>query len=210
MKYSIDEINVNPALLPGVKLGYKIYNTCRQPAVIVQPTLSFMTSRSTQKLSVDCNYTDYDTSISAVIGPYSSEMVSIIGKLLGFFLMPQISYGATSDKFSDKSLYPSFFRTVPSDKLQVEVMVLLIKQFEWNWVAVVGSEEEYGQMGVQEFSKLAEKSKLCVAYQALIPVYTDPAPAIEVIINNSIDTNVNVIVVFSLSEPAVAFFKEVG
>ncbi|KAK7915879.1 hypothetical protein WMY93_011640 [Mugilogobius chulae] len=208
MKFAIDEVNAKPELLPGVKLGYKIYNTCRQPAVIVQPTLSFLTNRSTEELSVECNYTDYDTSISAVIGPYSSEMVSIIGKLLGFFLMPQISYGATSDKFSDKTTYPSFFRTVPSDKWQVEVMVLLIQEFGWNWVAVIGSEEEYGQMGVQEFSKLAEKSSLCVAYQALIPVYTDPGPTIEIIISNIKTTNVSVIVVFSLVEPAVAFFKE--
>ncbi|XP_072308738.1 taste receptor type 1 member 3 [Eucyclogobius newberryi] len=209
MKYAIDEVNANPALLPGVKLGYKIYNTCRQPAVIVQPTLSFLTNRSTEELSVECNYTDYDTSISAVIGPYSSEMVSIIGKLLGFFLMPQISYGATSDKFSDKTTYPSFFRTVPSDKWQVDVMMQLIQEFEWNWVAVVGSEEEYGQMGAQEFSKLAEKSSVCVAYQGLIPVYTDPGPTIEVIISNIKATNVNVIVVFSLVEPALVFFTKV-
>uniref|UniRef100_A0A8C6T5U0 Taste receptor type 1 member 3 n=1 Tax=Neogobius melanostomus TaxID=47308 RepID=A0A8C6T5U0_9GOBI len=209
MKYAVDEVNANTTLLPGIKLGYKIYNTCRQPAVIVQPTLSFLTNKSTELLSVECNYTDYETSSAAVIGPYSSEMVSIIGKLLGFFLMPQISYGATSDKFSDKTVYPSFFRTVPSDKWQVEVMVQLIKEFQWNWVAVIGSEEEYGQTGAKEFSKLAKKSSLCVAYQALIPVYTDPGPTIRVLIDNIKITNVSVIVVFSLVEPAAAFFTEV-
>uniref|UniRef100_A0AAV2M3K2 Taste receptor type 1 member 3 n=2 Tax=Knipowitschia caucasica TaxID=637954 RepID=A0AAV2M3K2_KNICA len=209
MKYAVDEVNANPKLLPGIRLGYKIHDTCRQSSVIIRPTISFLTEKSTKVLSVQCNYTDYETSVAAVIGPNGSEMVSVIGKLLGFFLMPQISHRATSDQFSDKSLYPSFFRTVPSDKWLVEVTVLLIKEFEWNWVAVVGSEEEYGQRGVQEFSKLAEKSKLCVAYQALIPVYTDPAPAIEVIINNIKASNVSVIVVFSLSEPTAALFREV-
>ncbi|KAM7422838.1 hypothetical protein PAMA_010734 [Pampus argenteus] len=184
MKYAVDEINANQMLLPGIKLGYEISDTCRQSAVIVKPTISFLTEKSSRVLSVDCNYTNYETSVAAVIGPYSSEMVSVIGKLLGFFLIPQISYGATSDKFSDKLLYPSFFRTVPSDKRQVDVIALLLRKFEWNWVAVVGSEEEYGQQGVQEFSKIAENMSVCVAYQGFIPVYTDPEPVVKTIINN--------------------------
>ncbi|XP_051272037.1 taste receptor type 1 member 3 [Dicentrarchus labrax] len=209
MKYAVDEINANSILLPGIKLGYEIFDTCKQSAVIVKPTISFLTAKSTDALSVECNYTNYETSISAVIGPQTSEMVSVIGKLLGFFLMPQISFGATSDKFSDKLLYPSFFRTVPSDKWQVEVMVRLMKEFEWNWVAVVGSEEEYGQQGMQEFSKRAENESVCVAYQGLIPVYTDPTPAVKTIIDNIKATKVRVVVVFSLADPAVVFFKEV-
>ncbi|XP_070815693.1 taste receptor type 1 member 3 [Chaetodon trifascialis] len=211
MKYAVDEINAKQILLPGIKLGYEIYDTCTQSAIIVKPVISFLAekSKSNRVLSVECNYTNYETSISAVIGPYTSEMVSVIGKLLGFFLVPQISFGATSDKFSDKFLYPSFFRTVPSDKWQVEVIVLLLLKFKWNWVVVVGSEEEYGQRGVQEFSKLAENKSVCVAYQGLIPVYSDPEPTVKTIIDNIIDTNVGVVVVFSLPEQAEVFFKEV-
>lgn len=90
MKYAVEEINANSQLLPGVKLGYKIYNTCRHSAVIVRPALSFLTEKSNGTLSVECNYTDYETDMVAVIGPQSSEMVTVIGKLLGFFLMPQV------------------------------------------------------------------------------------------------------------------------
>lgn len=90
MKYAVDEVNANQILLPGVKLGYEIHDTCRQSAVIVKPTISFLTANPGRVLSVECNYTNYETSISAVIGPYNSEMVSVIGKLLGFFLMPQV------------------------------------------------------------------------------------------------------------------------
>lgn len=135
-----------------------------------------------------------------------------IGEKLIIFIIfsSQISYGATSDKFSDKRLYPSFFRTVPSDKWQVEAIVQLLKELDWNWVAVVGSEEEYGQQGVQEFSKIASNNSVCVAYQGLIPIYTDPAPAINTIITNIIDTKVGVVVVFSLVDPATDFFKEVS
>ncbi|KAM9759777.1 taste receptor type 1 member 3 isoform 2-T2 [Menidia menidia] len=209
MKYAMDEINGNPNLLPGIKLGYEIYDTCRHSSVLVKPTLSFLTEKSANVLSVECNYTDYEPSISAVIGPLTSEMVSVTGKLLGFFLMPQISYGATSDKFSDTHVYPSFFRTVPSDKWQVDAIARLMNEFEWMWVAVVGSEEEYGQRGVQQFSKMAENMSVCVAYQGLIPVYTDPAPAVRTIITNIRATEAKVVVVFALSNAAEFFFREV-
>ncbi|KAG7244746.1 hypothetical protein INR49_029765, partial [Caranx melampygus] len=208
MKYAVDEINGEQILLPGIKLGYRIYDSCKQSAIIMKPTISFLTEKSNQALSVECNYTNYETSISAVIGPHSSEMVSVIGKLLGFFLMPQISYGATSDKFSDKDKYPSFFRTVPSDKWQIDVMALLLKEFNWNWVAVVGSEEEYGQQGVKQFSKLAENMSICVAYEGMIPVYSDPEPAVKTIVNNIIATKVGVVVVFSLGVDHLTAYAE--
>lgn len=99
---------------------------------------------------------------------------------------------------------------MPSDKWQVEVMALLLKEFKWNWVALVGSEEEYGEQGVQEFSKIAENMSICVAYQGLIPVYTDPKSAINTIIDNIQATKVRVVIVFSLAEPAMAFIKEVS
>lgn len=125
-----------------------------------------------------------------------------------FFL--QISYGATSDKFSDNLLYPSFFRTVPSDKWQVDAMGRMMKFFGWTWVAVIGSDENYGQGGVQEFSQIAENMSVCVAYQGLIPVYDDPGPAVKTIIENIKTTGVNVVVVFSLADPALFFFNQVS
>ncbi|XP_038871260.1 taste receptor type 1 member 3-like [Salvelinus namaycush] len=209
MKYTVDEINANSTLLPGIRLGYEIFDTCKQSAVIVKPTLFFLTEDSSRELAVMCNYTDYVTRVVAVIGPSTSEMVSVIGKLLGFFLIPQISYLATSDMFSDKSMYPSFLRTVPSDKRQVEAMVYLLNRFQWNWVAVVGSEDEYGRQGQRQFSTLAARNSICVGYEGLIPMYRDPQPVVREILDRIAEAKVGVVVVFSLSQPARAFFTEV-
>lgn len=95
MKFAVDQINSEQRLLPGIRLGYRIYDTCRQSAVIVKPTVSFLTERASGVLTARCNYTSYATRVSAVIGPFTSEMVSVIGKLLGFFLMPQVCAAAT-------------------------------------------------------------------------------------------------------------------
>uniref|UniRef100_A0A8B9H395 Taste receptor type 1 member 3 n=1 Tax=Astyanax mexicanus TaxID=7994 RepID=A0A8B9H395_ASTMX len=209
MKYTIDEINATPGLLPGVTLGFESYDCCRQPAVIMKPTLRFLTTGSTEELEVKCNYTEYMTHVTAVIGPCNSEIAAVIGKLLGFFLMPQVSYRATSDVFSDKLQYPSFVRTVPSDRWQAIAMVQLLKEFGWNWVAVIGSEDEYGKQGKQQLSSLAADEGICVAYEGLIPVYSDPVPMIQEILQRIRDTKVGVVVVFSVSQATTVFFKEV-
>lgn len=129
---------------------------------------------------------------------------------LNLIRFDQISFGATSDKFSDKELYPSFMRTVPTDKWQVEAMVELLGQFGWNWVAVVASEDEYGRQGQRQFSSLASERNICVAYEGLIPIYSDPVATIKDILGNIKNTNVGVVVLFSLAQPAVKFFNEVS
>ncbi|XP_067287906.1 taste receptor type 1 member 3 [Pseudorasbora parva] len=209
MKFSVDEINSKKDLLPGIVLGFETYDTCMQPAVVMKPVLQFLTKESTEELYVNCNYTNYKARVIAIVGPNNSELVPVIGKLIGFFLMPLISYGATSDMFSDKETFPSFMRTVPSDRWQVIAILQLLKEFGWNWVSVVGSDDEYGQKGQQQFSSMANEASICVAYQGLIPVYSDPEPTIKEMLNRIVDAKVGVVVVFSVPKAARDFFIQV-
>ncbi len=91
MKFSLDEINSKENLLPGITLGFESYDSCMQPAVVMRPVLQLLTKESTEELDVTCNYTNYKPRVIAIIGPNSSELVPVIGKLIGFFLMPLVS-----------------------------------------------------------------------------------------------------------------------
>ncbi|KAF4093778.1 hypothetical protein AMELA_G00006070 [Ameiurus melas] len=209
MKYTIDEINATPNLLPNVTLGFENYDDCGQSGIIMKPTLRFFTTAVSDDVDVMCNYTEYMTRVHAVIGPYSSEMAGVISQLVSFFLMPQVSYGASSDGFSDKLTYPSFMRTVPSDSWQAMAIVELLQVFGWNWVAVIGSDETYGKQGQQQVSQNAANGGICVAYEGLIPVYEDPVPIISEILDGIVEAKVGVVVVFASSQASAAFFKEV-
>lgn len=90
MKFSVDYINANPSVLPGVRLGFETYDTCRQPSVIMKRTLLLISEGSTEEVAIKCNYTDYAPRVVAIIGPVYSEMVTVVSKLLGFFQMPQV------------------------------------------------------------------------------------------------------------------------
>lgn len=91
MKFSVDEINSIEDLLPGITLGFESYDTCMQPSIVMRPVLQLLTKESTEELDITCNYTDYKTRVIAIIGPSNSELVPVIGKLIGFFRMPLVS-----------------------------------------------------------------------------------------------------------------------
>ncbi|XP_068098272.1 taste receptor type 1 member 3 [Hyperolius riggenbachi] len=212
MKFTVEEINNSTTLLPGQILGYKVYDTCLNSLAILHPTLLFLARNGTEDVEVMCNLTDYKTEVIAVIGPSSIEEATVPTKLFSAFLIPQISYAVTADEFSDKTTYPSFLRTVPSDIKQVSGMVALMAYFQWNWIAAVASDDDYGTQALQQFSSSAIDSGICLAYEGIIPLnISDSAisTVIESILDGIVQAEVNVVLVFSSLPQSIALFQEV-
>uniref|UniRef100_A0A8C3P343 Taste receptor type 1 member 3 n=1 Tax=Cyanoderma ruficeps TaxID=181631 RepID=A0A8C3P343_9PASS len=210
MRFAIDQINNSSSLLPGITLGYDMYDTCFEPLVALQPSLLFLTRKGTTGIGVLCNYTEYQPRVGAVIGPHQSDLCLVTAKLFSSFLIPQVSYGASSETLSNTELYPSFYRTVPSDKNLAEAVVLLLNQFGWNWVATVGSDDEYGRGAQALFLTMAGTNNICIAFEGLIP--TDPAePNAQKQLEDTVrainSTKVNVVVLFAYSLPARALLE---
>ncbi|NXD79693.1 TS1R3 protein, partial [Halcyon senegalensis] len=210
MKFAIDQINNSTSLLPGVKLGYDIYDSCFEPVAALQPSLLFLTQKGTTGIGVLSNYTDYQARVTAVIGPHKSDLCLVTAKLFSSFLIPQVSYGASTEQLSNTELYPSFYRTVPSDKNLVEAVVLLLNKFGWNWIATIASDDEYGRGAQELFLSTAGNQSICIAFEGLIPTdLTDPKAKTQLedtieLINK---TNVNIIVLFAFLQPARALLE---
>ncbi|XP_010575702.1 PREDICTED: taste receptor type 1 member 3 [Haliaeetus leucocephalus] len=210
MKFAIDQINNSTSLLPGVKLGYDMHDTCFEPVVALQPSLLFLTRNGTTGIGVLCNYTDYQPRVTAVIGPHKSDLCLVTAKLFSFFLIPQVSYGASSEKLSNTDLYPSFYRTVPSDKNLVEAVVLLLNKFGWNWIGIIGSDDEYGQGAQRLFLSIAGNHSICIAFETLIPTdLADPKAKnqLEDTIRLINKTKVDIIVLFAFSQSVQALLE---
>ncbi|MBZ3882470.1 Taste receptor type 1 member 3 [Sciurus carolinensis] len=210
MKMAVEEINNSSTLLPGLYLGYDLFDTCSEPMATMKPSLTFLAEAGNGSIAAYCNYTQYQPRVLAVIGPHSSELALITGKFFSFFLMPQVSYGASMDRLSNRETFPSFFRTVPSDRVQLEAMVKLLQKFEWNWVAALGSDDEYGREGLSIFSGLANAQNICIAHEGLVPLLS--ADALQLgkvldVLHQVNQSNVQVVVLFASSQAAHALLN---
>lgn len=87
---AVEEINNGSALLPGLRLGCDLFDTCSEPVVAMKPSLVFMAKAGSRDIAAYCNYTQYQPRVLAVIGPHSSELALVTGKFFSFFLMPQV------------------------------------------------------------------------------------------------------------------------
>ncbi|KFO77234.1 Taste receptor type 1 member 1, partial [Cuculus canorus] len=122
----------------------------------------------------------------------------------------QISYEASLETLSLKRYYPSFLRTIPSDRQQVKAIFLLLQRFGWTWVALLGSNNAYGRDGLDTLNKMLAASEVCVAYRGIIPLNQDSnSPELHNLARILTEVKVNVTVVFATKGSARAFFEVV-
>ncbi|RXN39480.1 taste receptor type 1 member 1-like protein [Labeo rohita] len=136
-------------------------------------------------------------------GPYGSTRTITIAPLITMDLIPMVNYGAASYALSNKLHYPSFVRTIPSNKDLIEMIIHIIQWFGWNWVAFLGSEDDYSSDGLKLFNKYINNTGICLAYQERLSLNANYSLALK-----KIDKlNINVIVVFALTQYASKIIK---
>ncbi|KAJ8016347.1 hypothetical protein DPEC_G00006270 [Dallia pectoralis] len=206
MRFAVEEINngtKNPNLLPGVTLGYTSYDICSLPASLLA-TVDLLVQQYQGSTGVTSGGGQRPV---AVIGPDSSQFTLPPARLLGAYLIPEISYEASNQMLSNKQLYPSFFRTIPSDRTQVDAMIQLLLRFQWTWIVLLGSDNSYGLQGMQGVYEQAALYGICIAYQGVIPsISANMNRTMTNIVNNIVKVNVNTIVVFSSKTIVSRFF----
>ncbi|XP_010595028.2 G-protein coupled receptor family C group 6 member A isoform X2 [Loxodonta africana] len=201
MIHSIEMIN-NSTLLSGVTLGYEIYDTCTEVTVAMAATLRFLSKLNCSReiMEFKCDYSSYLPRVKAVIGAGYSEITIAVSRMLNLQLMPQVSYESTAEILSDKSRFPSFFRTVPSDFYQTKAMAHLIQKSGWNWIGMITTDDDYGRLALNTFEIQAAAKNVCIAFKEVFPAFLSDN-TIEVRINQTLEkiiaeAQVNVIVVF--------------
>ncbi|NXG99918.1 TS1R1 protein, partial [Loxia leucoptera] len=156
------------------------------------------------------SFQHYEPQAVAVIGPDSTRLALTTAAVLSLFLVPEISYEASTELLSLKRLYPSFLRTIPSDRQQVKAIFLLLQHFGWTWVVLLGSDNTYGRVGLDALQELLTASNMCVAYRGTIPANSDASnPELHNLVRILTEVKVNVTVVFSTRGSVLPFFEVV-
>ncbi|XP_047450690.1 extracellular calcium-sensing receptor [Mugil cephalus] len=175
MVFALEEINHSSKLLPGVKLGYHIFDSCGLPRWALLATLSLVGGDS-----VSCNSTDPPADsagngeeikhmaggppIPLIIGGASSTTGQILSRMLGPLSVPLISYLSSCPCLSDRLQYHNFFRTIPSDNFQARAFAQLAVHFKWTWVGAVVANNNYGLTALKVFQEEIEGAGVCLAF----------------------------------------------
>ncbi|XP_013878514.1 extracellular calcium-sensing receptor-like [Austrofundulus limnaeus] len=163
MRFAIEEINNSTDLLPGISLGYNIYDTCSSIVRSIKVALAL--TNGNKNVSITSNKPcTRPGEVLAIVGENSSSSSTAVTTVIGPFHMPLISHFATCACLSDKSKYPSFLRTIPSDYYQSRALAHLVKHFGWTWVGAVRTNDDYGNNGMATFTETAEQLGICLEY----------------------------------------------
>uniref|UniRef100_A0A8C2WK15 Olfactory receptor C family, r1 n=1 Tax=Cyclopterus lumpus TaxID=8103 RepID=A0A8C2WK15_CYCLU len=142
MVFAVEEINHSTMLLPGVKLGYHILDSCGRPPWALQTALSLVGGDNAM-----CSSTDSpDSILSRTLGPLS---------------VPLISYLSSCPCLSNRRQFPNFFRTIPSDIYQARAIAQLSIRFNWTWIGAVVAKNDYGLVAIKEETQGAG---VCLAF----------------------------------------------
>ncbi|XP_033894897.3 extracellular calcium-sensing receptor-like [Acipenser ruthenus] len=203
MIFTIEEINENEHLLPDIKLGYKIYDSCNTHFHALRAAVTLVNGQEETATDSSCT-----PSVPAVIGDGGSTLSIVVARLLGVFKVPQISYFSSCACLSNKEEYPAFLRTIPSDFFQVSALAQLVKHFGWTWIGTVAGSGDYGRLGVQLLNEQIRQLGACVAFTETIPKNHAPGK-ISQIVEIIKSSSAKVVVVFSVEQDALAVFQEV-
>ena len=164
MLYAIDAINSDKSLLPNIKLGYDIRDTCVSESVALDESADLIVSNGQIDLESCENVVTSNATVPVVgvIGAIVSFVSIPVASFFRLFKMPQISFSSTSPILNDRDRYSYFFRTIPSDDQQAQAMIDIILHFQWDHVSTIYSNNLYGQPGIIQFHRLAFKHKICI------------------------------------------------
>lgn len=98
-----------------------------------------------------------ETFTDVILGTVFSSTSVPVAQLTATYGVPMISWQATSDRLSDKFLYPLFSRVVPPDSFQGSALARVMAKFKFSRLAILATNENYGLGLSSSFSASCHK-----------------------------------------------------
>lgn len=111
----------------------------------VQISVPPLNDNGTVAGAVRISTTIASTTYVAMIATWDSPNTRIIQGVLSAYGVPQISYSATDPALSNKAIYPTHVRVVPSDAKQIRGILQMVNHFKWAQVSTISCTSTYGQ-----------------------------------------------------------------
>ncbi|XP_043943979.1 vomeronasal type-2 receptor 1-like, partial [Protopterus annectens] len=201
--FAVEVINQNMTLLPNITLGLQMYDSCYSERRGFTGALTMISGNKVLVPNYRCLV---NKSLAGIIGD-SSVTSPTVARILAIYRYPQIAYGSVVSTLSDRSTFPSFFRTLPSDSFGAVALAHFILHFGWNWVGILASDKDYGVLGAQRAKDVLQQNGFCVAFLETIYIENTKAK-IQHIAEQIKTTSVKVILVYSRYEPMYKLMED--
>lgn len=230
--YAVDElVNNNPNLLPGLKLGWQIIDSCSSAQHATTLLTTVIASSELQKFSqYSCsrssglaqsqnnlinssamelnNFSTYTSPIIGVVGDYFDYITTLLASYTSSLRYAHISYFSFNPTLDNRRLFPYFFRTSSSGVMLGQVVYDIIKKFKWNWISIIYAVSKSVNYDFQQLGSFLLHNNVCVAYQNRInedSAIDDMANVITAIKNQP---RSKVVLIFGREDIVYRFFKQ--
>ena len=193
MLFAIDRINNDNTTLYGLKMRALIHNTCGDK----QPLRNALARIA-------------DWQSQGVIGPQYSDDAKTAATVMTIFGKNTVSYSATSPDLENRERFGYFYRTVPSDRNAVRLLLSIALKFKWQYIAMISSHGNYGERSSDLFRHAAKAQKICIPVDVIIPEHSngdDHTFAINKILKIG---SIKVVYLLLTENDLIQFFKTAG
>ncbi|XP_047145725.1 extracellular calcium-sensing receptor [Hydra vulgaris] len=194
----------------SVKIGIQFDDDCGDLSLTMTSGIKIVSLIETASVCHDkynqcSNYENFTQSPAAILGTDMSSTTIPLATLMSQQKVPILSPWASSRLLSDAKMYTSFIRVIPSDSMQVQVLLDIMIKFNWSYIFAVGSNDPYGKLALAELEIEAKSKNICIVNTSFV---TYPAEEFNDEINKTIDkikiaSNATVVVMF-------CYFKQLG
>ncbi|VDK69925.1 unnamed protein product [Onchocerca ochengi] len=165
LQVAVDDVNADPELLPNHRLTYTFNNTCGD-----------------EKRSARFFMQHWAQGAKVFIGPEMNCRTE--ATMAAAQNLPILSYKCKDEMMSDKSKYPTFARTVPTETEITAALIALLKHFKWRKFSIIYERNVANEELFRSIRSTIEKQnanmKSSDTHYAIMNVSTVPHPFSEI------------------------------
>ncbi|XP_073442882.1 vomeronasal type-2 receptor 26-like [Dendrobates tinctorius] len=142
-------------------LGFHVYDSCNSVSNALYSVLQILSGPGDPIPNYFCKKFG---NLVGVIGDLNPGISLTLAQVLGVLGYSQISYGAMDPIMSNSNLFPSFFQALPNYSTQCLAIIQLLRHYNWTWIGVITSDDDFGEKQSQELKTMAATYEICVEY----------------------------------------------
>ncbi|CAF0897991.1 unnamed protein product [Adineta steineri] len=112
------------------------------------------------------------SNIVGIVGPYLSRESLVIAPFGASIGIPVISHSSTDPELSDRSAYPTYYRTIPADDTAALAIGQLFIRFNWTSCIVIYQNDAFGEGFEQAISDVFDNYNLTITETIMFNIAT--------------------------------------